>query len=126
MATSSDLAFSFLQGAPLAILAIDERGQIAFANQHAGQLFGFSENDLVGQPVEVLMPQAYRARHPELMRSFLHEPHARVMGVGREVHAIDRQGREFPVEIGLTPVATSGTICRRGRYRHHRSQRPRT
>jgi PAS domain S-box-containing protein len=101
------LAFSFLQGAPLAILAIDQRGQIAFVNQQAVQLFGFSEQELVGQPVEMLMPQAYRARHPELMQSFLHLPNARVMGVGREVRAIDRQGREFPVEIGLTPVTNS-------------------
>lgn len=107
VATSSDVAFSFLQGAPLTILAIDERGQIAFANQQACQLFGFCEHELVGQPVEMLMPQAYRAGHPKLMRSFLREPQARVMGVGREVRAIHREGREFPVEIGLTPVTTS-------------------
>jgi PAS domain S-box-containing protein len=110
-ATSSDLAFSFLQGAPLAILAVDERGLIAFANMQAVQLFGFSELELIGQPVERLIPQNYRARHPELMQSFLREPHARVMGVGREVRAVDRQGREFPVEIGLMPAPTSG-----GRY----------
>ena len=102
----TSLAFSFLQGAPLAILAVDERGLIAFANQKAYELFGFSENELIGQAVEVLMPHAYRAQHPELMRSFLREPHARVMGVGRELRAIDRHGREFPVEIGLTPVTT--------------------
>lgn len=106
MTTSAELAFSFLQGAPLAILAIDHGGQIAFVNQQASQLFGFPVQDLIGRPVDVLIPVQYRARHAELLKSFLAEPRARVMGVGREVWAVDRAGREFPVEIGLTPVIT--------------------
>lgn len=108
--TSGDLAFSFLQGAPLAILAVDARGNLAFANRQATQLFGYSEQELLGSPVEILIPKSYRKGHPDLLQAYVREPHARVMGVGREVRAVDRQGREFPVEIGLTPIHTnSGT-----------------
>jgi len=105
---SDDLAFSFLQGAPLAILAVDARGVLAFVNQQATQLFGYSEQELIGSPIEVLIPRSYRERHPELLQTYVREPHARVMGVGREVRAVDRHGREFPVEIGLTPIHTAG------------------
>lgn len=108
--SSDDLAFSFLQGAPLAILAVDARGTLAFVNQQATQLFGYSEQELIGLPVEVLIPKSYRERHPDLLQAYVREPYARVMGVGREVRAVDRQGREFPVEIGLTPIHTDAGI----------------
>jgi PAS domain S-box-containing protein len=104
---SDNLAFSFLKGAPLAIVAVDAQGKLAFVNQQATQLFGYSEQELIGSPVEVLIPKSYHAQHQELLQAYYQQPHARVMGVGREVRAIDRQGREFPVEIGLTPIQTS-------------------
>ena len=83
--TSDDLAFSFLQGAPLAIIAVDARGVLAFVNQEATKLFGYSEQELVGLPVEVLIPKSHHERHQEFMQAYLREPHSRVMGVGREV-----------------------------------------
>lgn len=107
ISTSGDLAFSFLQGAPLAIVVANDRGMLVFVNQQATQLFGYSEQELVGQPIDLLIPKSYHERHPELFKAYVREPNARVMGVGREVRAIDRQGREFPVEIGLTPIHTN-------------------
>jgi len=104
--TSDNLAFSFLQAAPLAIVAINGQGKLAFANQQATALFGYSEQELLGLPIETLIPGSYHERHQELLQGYLREPHARVMGVGREVRALDRNGRDFPVEIGLTPIHT--------------------
>lgn len=106
-AHSSELTLSFLQGAPLAIVAVDRQGKLVFVNRQATQLFGYAEQELVGMPIEVLIPTSFHERHRTLFAEFVREPHARVMGVGREVRAVDRQGREFPVEIGLTPIETS-------------------
>lgn len=105
---SDEAAFAFLQGAPLAILAVDSRGTIVFANGEALNLFAYPVHELVGHGVEMLIPSANRGRHGDFVRQYFNDPHARVMGVGREVRGVDRLGREFPVEIGLTPVTTEG------------------
>jgi PAS domain S-box-containing protein len=107
IATANTQAISFLQSAPLAILAVDDRGRLAFANEQATGLFGYSTDELIGQPVEILIPPSYRAGHHGLVMDYFREPRGRVMGVGREVWAVDRNGRQFPVEIGLTPVRTA-------------------
>jgi PAS domain S-box-containing protein len=103
----SHLTLSFLEHAPLAIVAVNEAGALVFANQQAGSLFGRAVEEMIGLPVESLIPASLRERHPALVQHFFREPRPRVMGVGREVRAIDHGGREFPVEIGLTPIQTA-------------------
>jgi PAS domain S-box-containing protein len=75
-------------------------------NAQTEVLFGYGRGELLGQPVEILVPARLRERHPELRRSFFTDPKSRPMGVGRDLYAVRRDGTEFPVEIGLNPIET--------------------
>src|SRR5205814_1524920 len=71
------------------------------------KLFGYQRSELLGQAVEMLVPERFRARHPQLRDVFFANPQARRMGAGRELFGLRKDGSEFPVEIGLNPVETS-------------------
>ncbi len=93
-----------IDAAPVAMIVVDQKGQIVFANRQVAKTFGYEARELLGRDVELLIPESARKSHRSLMETFFDSGVARVMGVGREVHAVDRRGREFPVEIGLTPI----------------------
>lgn len=95
-----------IDAAPIAMLVADHFGQIQVANRQAAALFGYAAEQLVGMNVEALVPDAYRRTHRQHVDSFFQALVPRVMGVGREVLGVDASGREFPVEIGLSPVET--------------------
>jgi|RhiMetdeSRZDD1v2_1073273.scaffolds.fasta_scaffold130625_2 PAS domain S-box-containing protein len=98
-------AFSvLLDAAPDAMVVVDAKGNIAMANRHAARLFGFDEEELVGRPVEILVPERYRSSHLEHRSAFFHAPSARPMGAGLELFGLRKDGSEFPVEISLSPV----------------------
>jgi PAS domain S-box-containing protein len=97
---------SLLESAPDAIVIIDRNGQIVLANSQAERMFGCERADLIGQPIEALLPERLRARHVEHRATYVGEPHTRPMGVGLNLVARDRDGREFPVEISLSPLRT--------------------
>jgi PAS domain S-box-containing protein len=99
------------EGAPDAFLIVDEFGVIVAVNDEAERLFGYSRDDLVGQSVERLVPEASRDRHAGLRSVYAREPTKRPMGMGRELHARRADGAMVPVEIGLSPVDTD-----HGRY----------
>ena len=90
--------------APSGMLAVDEAGVILAANREVERLFGWSQEELVGRPVETLVPGRWRGAHPGHRHAFQADPHARPMGAGRELFALRKDGVEFPVEIGLRPV----------------------
>lgn len=83
---------------------VDNNGQIALLNEYLAAMLGYRRIDLTGQPVELLLPEQYRARHGELMRSFQAAPATRRMGAGRELMARHANGADLPVEIGLSEV----------------------
>jgi len=85
---------------------IDSQGRIVLVNREVERLFGYSREDLLGRSVDMLVPDAVRARHPLDRAAFLANPRERAMGHGRELHGLRKDGTEVPVEIGLTPVAT--------------------
>lgn len=85
---------------------IDSQGRIVLVNREVERLFGYSREDLLGRSVDMLVPGAVRARHPQDRAAFLANPRERAMGHGRELHGLRKDGTEVPVEIGLTPVAT--------------------
>ena len=95
-----------VDAAPTGIVMVDPQGLIVLVNRHLLGLFDYEESDLLGQPVETLLPQRIRATHPGKVRAFFSAPSIRAMGAGRDLYAVRSDGREFPVEIGLTPVET--------------------
>jgi two-component system, LuxR family, sensor kinase FixL len=87
------------------MLLVDQRGVITFANACALRWFGYKPDELTGKPVEILVPQRLRERHPELRGEYLRHPIPRAMGEGRDLNGIRKDGTEIPVEIGLSPLA---------------------
>jgi len=91
---------------PNAKVMVDSSGNIEMVNAQTERMFGYERAELIGQPVEVLVPERLRAHHPAMRDSFVVNPHARPMGAGRELFGIRKDGSEFPVEIGLNPIET--------------------
>ena len=102
---------ALIESAPDAMVIIDASGNIVMVNQRTELLFGYSRNEILGQPVEKLMPQRFRENHPENVRSFFIDPSARAMGSELNLFGSTNTGKEFPVEISLSPIHTEdGTL----------------
>jgi PAS domain S-box-containing protein len=84
----------------------DRAGIIVLVNREIERLFGYSREELLGRPVDLLVPERFRASHPASRVDFLRDPRTRAMGAGRDLFGRRKDGIEVPVEIGLTPVAT--------------------
>ena len=102
--TAAHDRWRLLESAPDAILIVDRTGQIAFVNSHAEKMFGYSPDELLGQPVEVLVPEAARPSHVAHRSEFSRAPHTREMGSGLELKGRRKDGSTFPVEISLSPL----------------------
>ena len=100
----SELARSALDAAPDAMIIIDARGLIRYANRQVSALFGYPYDDIIGKEVEQLMPERYRARHLGHRNGYIHNVRIRPMGQGLELFGLRRDGTEFPVEISLSPI----------------------
>lgn len=94
--------------APSGLVMIDESGSIVLANREMERMFGYERGELVGTNVDALVPLRYRAAHDRRRAAFQTQPQTRMMGTGRDLHAVRRDGTEFPVEIGLNPIAIEG------------------
>lgn len=102
------------EGSPDGLLVVSGDGCVQHCNGAAEALFGWSAAELVGRPVEVLVPAAARAAHARLRAGFAEQPAARSMGGGRVLAACRRDGSEFPIEIALVPRQVDGfrsTLC---------------
>jgi PAS domain S-box-containing protein len=97
---------SVVEAAPNAMVMIRDTGQIEMVNAQAERVFGYPREELLGQPVEMLVPERFRQHHPALRGSFFGEPNSRPMGAGRDLYGLRKDGSEFPVEIGLNPIET--------------------
>jgi PAS domain S-box-containing protein len=105
-----ELARSALDAAPDAMIIIDASGIIRFANRQVESIFGYGHEEVVGRPVEVLMPGRFHARHLEHRERYRESLRLRPMGIGLELFGRRRDGGEFPVEISLSPVETGGGV----------------
>jgi PAS domain S-box-containing protein len=98
-----------LETAPDGMVVIDPAGRIVFANRQTEQLFEYATADLIGRTIELLVPQRLRAGHRDHRADYARAPTARPMGIGMTLIAVTRSGKEFPVEISLSPVRVRDT-----------------
>ena len=103
---SQSMSRAIIESAPLAMVMVDAAGTIVLVNREAEALFGYSREELLGQAIEVLVPNAHREAHPAVRDAFFERPAARRMGAGRDLFALRKDGTEFSVEIGLNPLET--------------------
>jgi PAS domain S-box-containing protein len=97
---------NLLDATPDAMVVSDAEGVITVINRQAEVLLGYTREELVGKAVEVLVPERFRAGHPDLRQGFLRSPKARGMGAARELWALTKEGREIPIEASLSPIQT--------------------
>jgi PAS domain S-box-containing protein len=95
-----------IEALPTAVVVVDEDGTIRSVNGRAEAWFGYDRQELIGQPVETLVPVPARAGHAADRSQYVGAPEPRTMGQGRIFQARRKDGSTFPVEVGLTPIAT--------------------
>jgi len=95
-----------LESAPDAMVIVDDRGEMVMVNGQTEALFGYAREELVGRPVEQLVPERIRGGHARHRTGYQREPKLRPMGAGLELHGRRKDGTEFPIEISLSPVET--------------------
>ena len=95
-----------VEAAPSAMVMIGENGLIEMVNAQTERVFGYPRSELLGRPVEMLVPERFRAHHPALRSAFFADLSSRPMGAGRDLYGLRKDGAEFPIEIGLNPIET--------------------
>jgi formate hydrogenlyase transcriptional activator len=107
LALSDDQRWHLLESAPDAMVIVDSAGKIVFVNSQAERIFGYAPEELLGQPVETLIPEQIRPVHVRHRTEYIADPHTRPMGTGLELRGRRKDGSTFPVEISLSPLPES-------------------
>jgi PAS domain S-box-containing protein len=106
-ATAAEERFrTVVEAAPSAMVMVNDQGSIALVNAQTERLFGYTRTELLGEPVEKLVPERYVADHPNHRGGFFQGPSARAMGAGRDLFGRRKDSSEMPIEIGLNPIQT--------------------
>jgi len=96
-----------VEAAPSAMIIVNTEAHITLVNTQAEAVFGYSRGELIGYPIEMLVPERFRSHHIGYRRSYFDDAQARPMGAGRELFGLRKDGSEVPIEIGLNPIQTS-------------------
>ena len=94
------------EAAPNAMIMAAADGRIVLVNAQVEQVFGYERTELIGRPIEALIPERFRPQHPDHRGRFASDARARPMGAGRDLFGLRKDGSEVPVEIGLNPIRT--------------------
>ena len=117
VARAHDEFCDVVEAVPTALLMINQTGLIVQVNAELARLFGYARDDLLGEKVEILVPERFRSVPPELRRQYLSAPEACRVGAGFDLSGLRKDRSEFPIDIGLNPVKTDEgqfAIPRRG------------
>ena len=95
-----------IEAAPSGMILVDSHGKIVLINSQTEKLFDYPRAELIGKPIEVLVPARFRDTHHQLREEFFARPESRPMGAGRDLYGLRRDDTEFPVEIGLSTIET--------------------
>ena len=93
-----------LEAAPDAMVIVDRTGRMLLVNSQTESMFGYTREELLNQPVEILIPESFRQKHPQHRDAYYSAPHPRPMGTGLELLGRRKDGTTFPVEISLSPL----------------------
>ena len=96
-----------VQSAPSAMIVVDKEGKITLANRQAEELFGYSTDELLEQPVELLVSTHFREMHTQLHQAYLAQPEVIAIGLRRNLYGLRKDGQQIPLEIGLAPYHSS-------------------
>jgi len=120
---SQTLERELLEFAPDAVIGVDRSGHIVLANSRTEAVFGYSQDELIGERVEMLVPEPLRSVHVSHRENYFEAPRTRSMGAGLDLHARRKDGTEFPCEISLSVVATEAGLMSLAAIRDTSEQR---